>query len=362
VLTPPPDLDERRLRAVLAEHWHLTATTMDYRPVGFGSHHWRTVDAADRHWFVTVDELEHKRHREAEPLSVAFARLRAALATSIDLRDALRHAPDGASPASTRPGSTSRPSPDGGHLSTEPHGTGPAVDFVSAPEATREGEPAAGMDERFGVAVYPFIEGRSFEFDGAFTVEHRAAILDLLVAVHTAPPSAGQRAMVDDFTVPHRDALEAALQGAGVPDHGPYTRATSNLVLEHAGPIRRLLERYDTLAARSPTPRVLTHGEPHPGNTMLTAHGWILIDWDTALLAPPERDLWSLDPGDGSILAAYAEATGVSAQPAALELYRLSWDLAELAVDVARFRRRHTGNRDDDACWHNLSTFVAGLT
>ena len=66
-------------------------------------------------------------------------------------------------------------------------------------------------------------------------------------------------------------------------------------------------------AARAqPSGAVLTHGEPHPGNTMLTADGWVLIDWDTALAAPPERDLWSLDPGDGSVLDAYARLTGVT--------------------------------------------------
>ena len=88
-------------------------------------------------------------------------------------------------------------------------------------------------------------------------------------------------------------------------------------------PIRRLLARYDGWPqppALRPARGVLTHGEPHPGNTMLTAAGWLLIDWDTALVAPPERDLWSLDPGDGSILSAYADATGVRPLPRCIEL------------------------------------------
>jgi hypothetical protein len=42
---------------------------------------------------------------------------------------------------------------------------------------------------------------------------------------------------------------------------------------------------------------------------------WLLIDWDTALIGPPERDLWSLEPGDGTILREYEQATGVAADP-----------------------------------------------
>ena len=64
---------------------------------------------------------------------------------------------------------------------------------------------------------------------------------------------------------------------------------------------------YDALVAgdgrRTDAEVVLTHGEPHPGNTMRTEDGWRLIDWDTARIAPPERDLWSINPGDGSMLA-----------------------------------------------------------
>jgi spectinomycin phosphotransferase/16S rRNA (guanine(1405)-N(7))-methyltransferase len=187
-------------------------------------------------------------------------------------------------------------------------------------------------------------------------------VLALVIAVHTAPAAARRRARTDDFTIPHRDELEAALdRGAEVAECGPYARPAAALVAGHAPVIRRRLARYDELAAQGcarPDRMVLTHGEPHPGNTMLTAAGWRLIDWDTVLVAPPERDLWLLDPGDGSTLAAYTAATGVSALPAMLELYRLRWDLADVAVEVSRFRRRHAGTEDDDRAWEILRSWI----
>jgi spectinomycin phosphotransferase/16S rRNA (guanine(1405)-N(7))-methyltransferase len=173
---------------------------------------------------------------------------------------------------------------------------------------------------------------------------------------------ASRHALAEDFAVPHRDELEAACDPtskAGA--SGPYARSVALLVRQNAAPIQRLLARYDDLVrqARSqPARAVLTHGEPHPGNTMLVAGGWVLMDWDTALVAPPERDLWSLDPGDGSILNAYASATGVIPRPALLDLYRLRWDIADIAVDVSRFRRPHPGSIDDDQSWQLLSSLI----
>ena len=52
----------------------------------------------------------------------------------------------------------------------------------------------------------------------------------------------------------------------------------------------RLFEHYDRLVAGvagRPERMVLTHGEPHPANTLKTSEGWMLVDWDTTLTAAP---------------------------------------------------------------------------
>jgi spectinomycin phosphotransferase/16S rRNA (guanine(1405)-N(7))-methyltransferase len=328
MLAPPDDLPETALAAALESGWGISPASLQYRAVGWGSHHWQAADAAGASWFVTADELEKKRLWAGEPLTAAFGRLRASLAAARDLRD-------------------------GGAA------------FVVAPVPARDGEPLALVQDSFGVAVYPFVRGQSFEWGAFSSPEHRLGVLGHLVVLHTAPASARRHALPDDFAVPHRGELETACDGGDAADCGPYARPASLLLRRNAAPVRELLARYDDLVrhARShPGREVLTHGEPHPGNTMLAADGWLLIDWDTVLIAPPERDLWSLDPGDGTILDAYASATGVTPLPRLLDLYRVRWDVADLASYADVFRRPHAGSIEDDKSWELLNSLVDGLS
>ncbi len=211
----------------------------------------------------------------------------------------------------------------------------------------------------------PLVTGDSFGFGHRPDADHAAAVLDMVTAVHGAPARVMDLAPVDDFAIPHRDQVEAALNGEAVDGAaGPYALETARLVTRHGPAIRAALHRYDELVSAALSARgraVLTHGEPHPGNTMRTGAGWVLIDWDTARVAPPERDLWSLDPGDGSVHAAYTAGTGTELRPRLLELYRRRWDLADVAVDVARFRRRHVGSAEDSKSFEILGAQLAGL-
>ena len=328
VLSKPTGLSEDVLASALARAWDLPDASLTYRPVGFGSHHWEGVDANGGRWWVTVDDLEIRRRSRLEAYDAAFDRLHAALAVPAALRT---------------------------------HGR----TFAVAPVAGMDGRYLARFDDRYVVALYPYLDGQRFSWGEFATPEHRRAALDMVLGVHTAPASVRDGVGLDDFGVSQADELESTLEeGGDVPAEGPYARAMVKLVRARAGTIRRHLARYRDLVqrARAGTDRtVLTHGEPHAANTMLTADGWVLIDWDTTLVAPPERDLWMIDPGDGSVLATYAEATGRAPLAAIVELYRLRWTLTDIAVEVARFRRPHDGNAEDDAAWDILTSNLDAL-
>jgi len=329
VLTPPDGLPGELLAHTVAREWGRRVASAVYRPVGFGSHHWEVLDRSGRRWFATVDELDVRRRSALESCDAAFERLTGSLAAAEELQNA-------------------------------------GCSFVVAPIPAQDGSPAVRLAADLAVAVYPFVDGRSFAFDDFGLAGHRAAVGKLVAAVHDASAAARACAPADDFLVPHRCEVTAVLASpSAVVDCGPFARGMAELLRSSTFVIRRLFARYDALVetVRGQRARmVLTHGEPHAGNTMLAADGWRLIDWDTAAVAPPERDLWLLDPGDGSVLDGYAARTGRRPRPDALELYRLRWDLADLAVEVARLSRPHTGSADDEAGWAVLQDVLARAT
>ena len=318
----PTDFDVATLTGAVTGEWGVAVASTAHAPVGFGSHHWVVTDPSGGRWFATVDDLRTARLTEAEPVDDAFQRLRRALDTARALRD-----------------------------------TGAA--FVVAPVPSAGGRSVVRLGEAWAVALYPYVEGDSFRWDSWAGDEHRRAVLDMVVGVHGAPAHVRDKAGTDDLGVPHRDAVEAGIAGVPAAGDGPYAERTAALLRANAGRIAAWFAAYDRRAATVPRDRdVLTHGETHPANSMRTADGWRLIDWDTALVAPPERDLWML--GD-EMTDAYAAATGVVARPETIETYRRWWDVADFAVGVARFRAPHTGGEDDDSTWAIISRLADRL-
>jgi spectinomycin phosphotransferase len=323
VFTQPSDLPDSQVSELLRSAWSLTVDSIEYAPVGFGSHHW-VVSVAGRRWFVTVDSIaigceggigEHD----------TFGRLSAALSTARLLRDL-------------------------------------GLTFVVAPVATTEGELVVPVDDRYVAALYPHVDGQTYGWGPFVDRVSRVAVLERLVSLHAAPAAARRHALFDDFGIRCRHRLDAALADTSQRWHGgPFADPARRLLARHEESIVERLVGYDRLVsgvADRLERLVVTHGEPHRGNTITTGDGVMLVDWDTALLAPPERDLWWLAREDATVVDDYERQTRTAVDTRALELYRLKWDLTDLAVFTAQLRQPHEDNEDTRTAWDSLSNYL----
>lgn len=167
------------------------------------------------------------------------------------------------------------------------------------------------------------------------------------------------RLRADDFRLPRRDQLDLALSRRARPwNTGPYGERARALLNVHAPGVRQLMSAYDVWAARvasRPDRMVATHGEPHAGNVLVTAQGPMLIDWETVLLAPPERDLWTLAAERPALLHEYRTATGSRLDADALALYELQFDLMEIAEYLTLFSDAHATTDETRLAWVKLS-------
>ncbi|MGL5819454.1 MAG: hypothetical protein ACRCYR_17965 [Phycicoccus sp.] len=305
----PSDLDDTEVADVLIRCWALEVVHIEYAPVGFGSHHWWVRDEAGRTWFATADDLGVRRRHEHEPRSEPLRRLRAALSTAASLHTA-------------------------------------GLGWVVAPVPATDGSVVVALDDRYALALHSRIEGRTFAWGPYEDHAHRRAVLDRLVELHTID-GCRDSAGVDDLAVPLVDVLRAVLDDRQASwGSGPFAADARRLVAEHEDVAQGLLHRHATLVAGADRARfVLTHGEPHRSNTIMTDTGVVVVDWDTVLLGPPERDLWRLVEEDRRIGPVYEERTRTRLDDDLLDAYRLAWDIA----DVASFVRTLRGPHADDA-------------
>lgn len=323
----PADLAPERLADALAGGWGLDAAALEYVPEGGGSYHWKLAGGDGPPCFVTVDDLDGKDWL-GETRPAAFGGLRRALSTAAALRDEA------------------------------------GLEFVVAPIAARDGQPLRRVDGRYTVAVYPFQAGQSYPFGRYTDARLRGQALDMIAALHRSTTAVRGRAPRHVLRFSGRGDLNAFLLDPGHPWHGgPFAEAAHRLLVPRAADIARLVAGFDRLAAATGPARadpVITHGEPHPANVMLVAGRLVLIDWDTAALGPPERDL-SLVVASAEDISRYQQAAGRQLDPAVLMLYRLRWYLDDLGSAIRLFRHRHADTPDTRRWRDGLAPLLAEL-
>ncbi len=325
----PEGLETGALFGPLADGWGFEAATIDYAPVGFGSYHWVAANIEGSRVFVTVDDLDWKPWL-GDTRESAFEGLTRAFRSAAALRAA-------------------------------------GLEFVVAPLPSTDGDVVHRIGARHSIAVFPFVDGQAGrEFDHA-TAGERAVVLGLLARLHQATPTVASVARSIDLRLPGREQLDSALREVDRAwTGGPLSEPAREALAGHASEVADLLGLFDRLrhaviGARRPW--VVTHGEPHAVNVMRTAEGHALIDWDTVALAPPERDLWMLVRGAGddatADATAYVEATGHRPDALALDFFRLTWDLADLAAFITVLRAPHRDTEDTRKALAGLGKCVA---
>jgi spectinomycin phosphotransferase len=319
----PTGVTEGELRLALAEGWNLHPAELRYAPVGAGSYHWEARDPRGDRWFINLDDLDDKSWLGSSRPE-AYAGLRAVLDTTRALRDQA------------------------------------GLGFVAAPEPAGDGATLRPVNPRYAVAVYPFVDGAGWEFGDQLAGAELDQLVDMLAALHQVTPT--PQTPLAQLGLSLRGELEAALRDlSGAWSGGPFSEPARALLAGAAGAVRDALATFDRLTAQvtAAPSRVITHGEPHPGNVIQTAAGPMLIDWDTVGLAVPERDLWSLITGpDDEAARRYARATGHVIDPDALDLYRIRWALDDIAAFTRQLRAPHGHTGDAEEAWQALQEEV----
>lgn len=328
VRTPPADLPNDVIATALATDWGFARVTLTYLPLGFGSHHWLAEDFLGRKWFVTVDDLQL--HHLADLPHAAYRALAAAFRTAVALRDEAE------------------------------------LPFVVGPIATVTGGILSRIGTHFALAVYPYFNVEPSEFGAFRTSEDRTEAMRLIASVHNATSKVPlDNLRRDTLEIPNRtgllDALSTLDRGW---DSGPYASRAQDFLGEHRDLVLRKLEHFDHLvhsAASDPSEWVVTHGEPHAGNVIRTRSGdLVVVDWDTVALAPRERDLWMMVSDVKPDWSAYRDVTGISTlSQAALDAYRLHWNLTEISIYVGWLRKPHERTVEMDIAWSSLKKYLA---
>ena len=299
--TRPEHLTDEAIAAVVMAHWSIAAETLEYAPIGFGSHHWVLTECTGRRWFVTGDAVADSSQR--------LSGLTAALKTTHALR----------------------------------HKCG--LKFVIAPQTGVDGT-LLSISGRYAIALYPFLDRVT---DATADPQQ---LISMIIALHAAGPDIADLTPIDDLRIRDRPTLEAVLADAGTRGDGPYAAAFADLVRKHRTQICEAFTFYDAMAASLGEEQqtwVITHGEPKANNTLITASGPVLVDWDTVQLAPPARDVWMTGSVDH-----YTAVTGRQVPAEQLEFYRLRWELDDLCSFGSWFAGSHRKTADTELGWRGV--------
>ncbi|MBZ0309758.1 MAG: aminoglycoside phosphotransferase family protein, partial [Anaerolineae bacterium] len=153
----------------------------------------------------------------------------------------------------------------------------------------------------FKVMVFPFIEGHN-AYETHLLDRHWVELGQALKALHTANLSVKNHIQRECYTDHWRQQVRQfqRLTEEKLFDD-PVAAELAAFLKQKKAVVDDLIHRAERLAAvlrSEPLPFTLCHADIHAGNVLIDLHQHLyLIDWDTLILAPKERDLMFVGAG-----------------------------------------------------------------
>jgi spectinomycin phosphotransferase len=215
------------------------------------------------------------------------------------------------------------------------------VGHLLAPMPTITG---ASFDEGdpYSFILYPFVDGESGGEIGLTTAQ-QTELGRVVRRIHDlpVPPDLGTSMRRERFVPPGVGAarrIGSEIRSGSFDDR--FQRSLAAFWLRHRWEVDRIVERAEQLGAEARTRAwdpVICHADIHAWNVLVErSGGFVVVDWDEALLAPRERDLMFVDGGVGGLAndrrAFFAGYGHVEIDPVVMAYYRFDWIVQELAA------------------------------
>ncbi len=224
---------------------------------------------------------------------------------------------------------------------------------------TRTGQVWAPLDP-FKAVLYPFVEGRN-GFDEKMTERQWVEFGQALRSIHTAivPSEVTSGLRREAFSSHWRAMVRSHLALIGKKKMGnPLAAEMAAFLQTKREETLDLVHRTERLALalqEQPPDFLLCHGDIHGWNLLIDDHGRLyIVDWDTLLFAPKERDLMFIGSGLGDsgytpqeeeamFYQGYGQTT---VNQMAIAYYRYERILEDIAVFCEQIVSSEGGERD----------------
>jgi spectinomycin phosphotransferase len=229
---------------------------------------------------------------------------------------------------------------------------------IIAPIATSAGRLWTRLDD-FTVILFPFVAGQNgFELD--VSDRQRVELGAALKRIHTAalPQSLRQRIPRETYTPYWRDlvrAFQARAEDTAFDE--PVAAQLAAFLRAKRDVIADLVLRSEQLAALLQTRSleyVLCHADIHAANILIDANASLyIVDWDTLILAPKERDLMFVGAGIDDVWRSAREQAlfyqgygATEIDPIALAYYRYERIVEDIAAYCEQLLLTDQGGKD----------------